>query len=358
MRLLEFTSTHNNSKLREAAPAIAAPAGYAAMYALARALGFETARQLTRHILQNPRTYSAAMRTAANTFNAVDQMLGGEDLSTITPEMAAELETAATQAIAAQPEEVRTQVIDFTQSAANRMTLDTVGSAADISSIEDYLASIQAAPTDTATTDLSIPEPAPYAAAEIDRAPSIATPAVPSSAPAVTRQVDPVVRTTVPAAVSATGQADVAPRVDTRSPARIGDNDIDLGVADTDPRVGDADLPADAGTAGAVGGQVSGTRGISRPDRAAGTGVGTLGGTDIGTVNIPSAADVLGTSTATQTGATTQAATATRNTGQPQGRTRKKDAAGARDDSKFAPAKFTPIQIADPLRLRRYQEFK
>jgi hypothetical protein len=29
-----------------------------------------------------------------------------------------------------------------------------------------------------------------------------------------------------------------------------------------------------------------------------------------------------------------------------------------REGSKFAPAKFTPIQIADPLKLRRYQQFK
>jgi hypothetical protein len=42
----------------------------------------------------------------------------------------------------------------------------------------------------------------------------------------------------------------------------------------------------------------------------------------------------------------------------PTGRTRRRDDAGERDKTQYAPMKFTPIQIADPLRLRRYQEFK
>lgn len=42
----------------------------------------------------------------------------------------------------------------------------------------------------------------------------------------------------------------------------------------------------------------------------------------------------------------------------PTGRTRRRDDAGERDKTTYAPAKFTPIQIADPLQLRRYQQFK
>lgn len=42
----------------------------------------------------------------------------------------------------------------------------------------------------------------------------------------------------------------------------------------------------------------------------------------------------------------------------PTGRTRRRDDAGERDKTQYAPMKFTPIQIADPLKLRRYQEFK
>ena len=79
MRLTEFDT--DKSTLNEAGPAVvAAPAGYAVFWALARAAGFASARAYAQHILRNPKTYSSVLNSAAGAFAKVDGMLGNNTL--------------------------------------------------------------------------------------------------------------------------------------------------------------------------------------------------------------------------------------------------------------------------------------
>lgn len=134
MRLTEFDT--NKSKLDEAGPAVvAAPAGYAVFWALARAAGFASARAYARHILKNPQSYSSALNSAAGAFSKVDGLLGNNTLYPVDKSadstaqsgpttrgraggkaLAAELKSAADAARAEADSETQAKVSDIMQS--------------------------------------------------------------------------------------------------------------------------------------------------------------------------------------------------------------------------------------------------
>lgn len=407
MRLTEFTDTHAEKQLNEAGPAVVAlPVGAAAMEALALALGFAGAAALTVDIQRNPDKYNRAMRGMASAYAAVQDMLRG-DSKEVSSDAASELEQATTSAIASQPEEVQQSVTAQTQEIISQVDQDAdemqsrMAAGEDPSAVaSDFVASLaqdirgdaaasraagtatsqvdttddaRAAATRAALGDLATPEPAPQPAADVTTSPSMAAPAVSGTAGNIpSRADDRPVSTTVPPALTRTGQADVAPRVDTTPPERIGDNDVDLGVDATGPRVGDADAPADAGAAG---GAAAG--GAARPDTGAGAAAGGIavpGSTDVpdatdstGSTDIPDVGDVTGSgvdaATSAAAGAAARSAAQSRAVSQARTQARTRTTPKPRrgfvppnlglDDAE--PASFRAIQVADPLRTQRFR---
>ena len=95
MRLTEFDT--DKSTLNEAGPAVvAAPAGYAVFWALARSAGFASARAYAQHILRNPKTYSSVLNSAANAFAKVDGMLGNNTLYPVDKSTSSTAQTGPT----------------------------------------------------------------------------------------------------------------------------------------------------------------------------------------------------------------------------------------------------------------------
>jgi hypothetical protein len=361
MRLTEFTDTFSKKKLNEAGPAVlAVPVGIGAMEALGVALGFAGATALAVDIQQNPNKYNAAMRAAATAYTAtIDYLRGGDAVESVPANVASELETAATQAILSQPAEIQSSVSSQTQEIINRVDRDADAMASGEMSASDIVARMsaeirakaaasraaRAAGTAVPVAFASDPD-VPVFAPEPAAAPTDEPAAQPAPEPTTTD--DEVAALPVPATAPTAISVDTPIRPTPMPPPVITPSDEPVDEPVTRPAPvelpqPDTDAPPQVDTA------------TPPPPPAA-----------VGTTAIPAAGGIVARPTVSATGPATRAATATgpatiaataagtTNRSPNGGRGR----AGGGAGSQFDMAKFTPIQIADPLRLRRYQEFK
>ena len=399
MRLYEFTESRAN--LNEAAPAalVAIPAGWAAMEAMAYAYGFRAAgaagasaaAYFAADIQLNPEKYNSGTRWMGQKYMEIAGWISGNEGSKITDVpsvMADNLKTAAEDALETQPEEIQSAVSNRSQEIIDQVDKDADEAQAMIAQwsadaraatdaawdaeITDKAPPVLGNPegeatsgltvnpfddnTDTTTVPPSIVAPeldTKFTAPELDatptihtRSPELRTPGLQTdTGPKSTSGEDSIVRRS--SSTLDASELDVTPTIDvTSARAEYRQAELKKQIAAANVEAGrarEAQRSRDMAAAAAADGERE--TGVVNPPAA--TGV----------VN-PAATTSVDNATATGAlvgaGALAGAATAIRGGA---GRGRSKKVGGVGMGWKPADNEFKAIQVYDPLKLKRSQQY-
>jgi hypothetical protein len=114
--------------INEAGPAVLAlPVGFATMEGLALAMGFASANALSIHIQNNPREYNKAMKYMGQTYTDISNWVKGNEGSGIEDaprSLTSQLDSYARQGLGSQNREIRDQVSASTQAIIDRVDKD------------------------------------------------------------------------------------------------------------------------------------------------------------------------------------------------------------------------------------------
>jgi hypothetical protein len=114
--------------INEAGPAVLAlPVGFATMEGLALAMGFASANALSSHIQNNPREYNKAMKYMGQTYTDISNWVKGNEGSGIEDaprSLTSQLDSYARQGLGSQNREIRDQVSASTQAIIDRVDKD------------------------------------------------------------------------------------------------------------------------------------------------------------------------------------------------------------------------------------------
>jgi hypothetical protein len=114
--------------INEAGPAVLAlPVGFATMEGLALAMGFASANALSIHIQNNPREYNKAMKYMGQTYTDISNWVKGNEGSGIEDaprSLTSQLDSYARQGLGSQNREIRDQVSASTQAIIDKVNKD------------------------------------------------------------------------------------------------------------------------------------------------------------------------------------------------------------------------------------------
>lgn len=114
--------------INEAGPAVLAlPVGFATMEGLALAMGFASANALSIHIQNNPREYNKAMKYMGQTYTDISNWVKGNEGSGIEDaprSLTSQLDSYARQGLGSQNREIRDQVSASTQAIIDQVNKD------------------------------------------------------------------------------------------------------------------------------------------------------------------------------------------------------------------------------------------